>query len=127
MKIVLDDTVHEDIIVNENYPFISKIYLPNEEYHCIVDNMYNKWIKGYILNYSFAETFDDEHILNITLNWYNNNHEKPISLLYERMGIKLEMEKYFKSFHINKIVKIQGPVFSYIQKPKQIRRHQFKL
>ena len=127
MKILLSDTIHEDVEFHPTYPFLTKITFNNSEYICIIDNVYNKLLGGYVLDFNQADSLNDPSVLNITLDWYNNNHEKPISLTYEKLGFKNEMSKFFKTFHVNKISYIKGPVFSYVERPKQIRRHQFKL
>ncbi len=117
---------HNDIIVNREYPFIARVYIkPNLAYSYIFDNIHSKRIFGYALDYSPAETIAKDMFM-VFEDWHLHHSDKPLSLRIEQLGLKNQMYKFYKSFHFNKIERIEGPIFNYIDKPKTTKRVQLK-
>jgi hypothetical protein len=127
MKIKMELVEHLDEVVNEDYPFITNLILKNNTSHkCIVDNVHNKWIGCYTLDFYNAHTLTDINLTEIH-NWYENGCNMPISFLFEKLNIKQYMSPLFKTFHFSKIQTIEGPVLMFNTKPTSIARHQIKL
>lgn len=127
MKIKMELVEHLDDAINDEYPFITKLILKNNITHrCIVDNVYNKWISCYTLDFYHAHTLTDINLTEIH-KWYDDGCNMPISFLFEKLNIKPYMLPLFKTFHTSKIQTIEGQVLVFNTKPTSIARHQIKL
>ena len=126
MKLRVDDLEHIDIVINEQYPYITRLYIkPNVAYNYIFDNSYNRRIYGYVLDYSGAEQVPAE-VYVVLDDWYQNYSDKPLSLHLERSGLRDIMSRFYKSFHYSKVDRVEGPIFSYVNRPRTTRRYQLK-
>jgi hypothetical protein len=66
-------------------------------------------------------------ILNESLDWYNKGCVEPISISFERIGIKQYAAPLCKTFNISAIIEVAGPVHTFYEKPSLIKKQQIRV
>lgn len=107
----------------KGYPFITLIVYGEAQLLTIIDNQDKHNIYAYVLDFCQIEHIDEQLILKIANKW-NNNKTYPISIEFAKHNI--DIQKIFKTFNINYIKRIIGPVPKYnmdtIKKTKRKKR-----
>jgi hypothetical protein len=95
------------------YEFITLIKFNDENYLNIVDNVINKKIICYVLDYCKSEQVNESEIIEIASDWHTNNRENyPISIELSRRGIT-SFNKIVRKFPIEYVTRTIGPVFQF--------------
>jgi hypothetical protein len=93
------------------YPFITLIQYRKEHLLSIIDNVDDKTIKAYVLDMCGPEKIDEEQIINIAAEWYNERKDRhPISFEFSKVGASAVTSKIYRSFNIEFVTRIIGPV-----------------
>lgn len=95
------------------YPFITLIQYSNDkEILAIVDNSTDKSISFFVLDLCGPERIDEEQVIEIASEWYNEgrNARYPISIEFSRLGVSDVMSRIYKSFNIDFVSRVIGPV-----------------
>jgi hypothetical protein len=111
------------------YPFITLIQYQTKRILLIVDNVSKRTIKGYVVDLCGQESIDEEQLISIAADWYENHREvHPVSIEFHKQGVFNGTSKLYKSFSIEKISRYIGPMFIYeMDEITKIRRRKRKL
>jgi len=93
------------------YPFITLIQYKNEDLLVIVDNLYNKVIDAYVLDFCGPTGVNEESIIEVVYPWWNDRRSQfPVSIEFSRLGMTPIVSKIYRSYHIEYITRIIGPL-----------------
>lgn len=93
------------------YPFITLIQYRDQHMLAIVDNATEKQVKSFILDLCEPAKVDEESIINVAIDWFNNSRGKyPISFEFSRRGMTAETSKIYRTFNIEFVTRVIGPL-----------------
>ena len=93
------------------YDFITLIRYNDANYLTIVDNTDKKFISCYVLDLCKTTNISEEKIIDITQNWYDVSKDSyPISIEFSKLGLTAEMSKILRSFSIDFVTRVIGPL-----------------
>lgn len=97
------------------YPFVTLLqYKHIHNLISIIDNSDNKSIKVYVLDLCIVEGVDETKIIEVAIHWYNNNYyNRPLSVDLSLNGLNESASKILKTYHIDSVTRIIGPVQHY--------------
>lgn len=96
------------------YEFITLVRYNDEDYLNIIDNMCNKQIITYVLDYCGPANVDEQLIVNIAQEWYHNNKENyPISVEFSKLNLAEHTTKILRYFPIDYVSRVIGPLPAY--------------
>lgn len=96
------------------FPFITLIQFEEEHVLTIVDNYDKRTIKAYVLDYCKLSNVDEFNLVSVANNWWNNNKPPyPISIEFSRRNMTIETSKIYRSFVVESVVRVIGPLFSF--------------
>lgn len=99
---------------DKDFEFITLIRFNDENYLTIVDNLCNKQIITYVLDYCKPTNVNEILIASIAKNWFQTNKENyPISVEFSKMQIAKETQKIMRCFPIDYVSRVIGPVPEY--------------
>jgi len=109
------------------YPFITLLQYRQQHILTIIDNIDNKSIKAYVLDYCGPERVDEELVIEIAGRWYGKNSELyPLSFEFSKLGLASEVSRIYKKFNIDFVSRLIGPMVKFpmndIQSTKRRRR-----
>lgn len=113
----------------EGYDFITLIKYNDEVNLTIIDNVYKKHIDAYCLDLCSPTNVDERTIIKVANYWYNSNTTNyPISIEFSKRGLSELSSKILKSYPIDYITRIIGPVVPqfYMGNPKKVRKRKRK-
>ncbi|MEM4258038.1 MAG: hypothetical protein QXL17_02660 [Candidatus Thermoplasmatota archaeon] len=110
------------------YPFITLIQYRKQHVLAIIDNIDNKCIKAYVLDMCGPENINETEIITLVEQWYKNNSKQyPLSIEFSKCGLTQQMSKIYKSFNIEYVSRVIGPVFKFpMNHIKSIKRRRRK-
>lgn len=109
------------------YPFITLLVYGEEKILTIIDNHDNHNINAFVLDYCKIEKLDEDLIIKTAANWYYNNRSCPVSIEFAKID-NLNTQKIYKSFNINYVKRIMGPLPKYnMEITKKIKRKKRKI
>jgi len=113
---------------NKQYEFITLIKYNDENSLNIVDNVCNKQVITYVLDYCKAANVNEENIIQVAQNWYYNNRDKyPISIEFSKLNMAKETQKILRCFPIDYISRIIGSLPEYkMDGPIKIKKRKRK-
>jgi len=95
----------------DGYPFITLIQYNKKHFLAIVDNTDAKTIKAYILDLCGPEGVNEEEIIKIAAEWYDNSRDQyPISFEFSKRGVSETTMRIYKSYTIEYVTRIIGPL-----------------
>jgi hypothetical protein len=98
----------------DGYEFMTLIRYNDEDLLNIVDNVCNKQIVTYVLDYCKPAGVNEEVIVDITLDWYVNFRDKyPISIAFSKMELSEQTTKILRCFPIDYVSRVIGPLPEY--------------
>lgn len=108
----------------KGYPFITLLQYRKQHFLAIIDNVDDETIKAYVLDFCGPESVDEQKIITIANEWFQNNSKKfPVSVEFSRRGVTQETCKILKSYGLEFISRIIGPVYQFpLSTVKSIRR-----
>lgn len=93
------------------YPFITLIKFNQTPNITIVDNLHKKYLDAYCLDLCSSRNVNERTILKVANYWYHTNRNNyPISIEFSKRGLMDESSKILKSYPIEYITRIIGPV-----------------
>lgn len=127
MQITLTNLPHNSAVINESFPFLTTIHFKTSSHISgVVDNVYGKTLCMYLIDPNIQNEHSNS-ILNVTEEWYNNGYPIPISVIFEQLGLKQHVSPLCKMLNFSNISNIDGPVFSFHDKPALIKKHQIRV
>ena len=110
------------------YPFITLIQYKDQDWLVVVDNVDDKNIDAYVLDLCGPENVNEEHLIEVTYPWWKERRENfPISFEFSRLGMTGEVSKIFRSFHIEYVTRVIGPLPNFkMEEVIKIRRRKRK-
>lgn len=110
------------------YPFITLIQYRKDNILTIIDNSDDKEIGAFVLDLCAPELVNEERIIEVAVNWYEEGHERfPISFEFSRLGISAETGKIFRNYNIEFITRVIGPLPRFdMNTPPAIKRRRRK-
>lgn len=110
------------------YEFITLIKYNDQNFLTIVDNITNNQIIAYVLDYCSLMNIDEEKIIRIANDWYENNRQNyPISIEFFKHDVAKDMSKIVRCFSTDFTMRVIGPIYRYNMKgPVKIKRRKKK-
>lgn len=95
----------------DGYPFITLIKYRDKHTLNIVDNSDHKKIQTFVLDLCGPESVEEESIILIAAQWYENNAERyPLSFEFSRIGVSEHMSKILRTYNIGFVTRVIGPL-----------------
>jgi len=95
----------------EGYPFITLIQQSRRTFLTIVDNMERNTLNTFILDLCVPEEVNEKQIIEVATVWYEYSRDKyPISIEFSKKGLTLQTSKIYRTFNVEYISRIIGPV-----------------
>lgn len=98
------------------YPFITLIEYNRDHYLTLIDNADDKTIKAFVLDLCGPANVDEELIISVAEQWYNNGHVCPISFVFSQYRLLNQTAKIFRTFNIDHITRVIGPLPKFTMK-----------
>lgn len=99
------------------YEFITLIRYNDENFLNIIDNVCNKQIITYVLDYCGPANVNEQKIIDIAQDWFHNNKTNyPISVEFSKLKIADETSKILRYFPVDYISRVIGPLPEYNMK-----------
>ncbi len=77
----------------------------------IVDNVDEKNIDAYVLDLCGPENVNEEKLIEVVYPWWNDRrYDFPVSFEFSRLGITNQVSRIFRSFHIEYVTRVIGPL-----------------
>ena len=113
----------------DGYPFITLIQYRDQQLLAIIDNANDKQIKSFVLDLCEPAHVDEESIIKIAMNWFNNRSDQyPISIEFSKLGITNEVSKILRTFNIEFVTRVIGPLPKFeMNNVQSIKRRRKKL
>jgi hypothetical protein len=109
------------------YPFITLLVYGEEKVLTIIDNHNKHTINAFVLDQCEIEGIDESLVIKIVSQWYYNDQSYPISIEFAKYP-ELNINKIYKSFNINYVKRIIGPLPEYnMEFTKKIKRKKRKI
>lgn len=123
MTHTIDDIIIDEKPISDHYPYLSRIIFNNGlNYTCIIDNVYPKWIAAYNLSQLSTYHIDEKNLCSIIDKWHTDGSIIPVSIFFEQQGMKPYISNILNHFNMKNIKSITGPVYSFNQKPKSVKK-----
>lgn len=111
----------------DGYQFITLLRYNEKNYISIVDNVDNKEITAYILDYCDSINFPEERILQIAAHWYEKDCRHPISIEFSRLDVSEEISNIVRTFPVDYVTRVIGPMFKFpMEGPSKIKKRKRK-
>jgi len=95
----------------KGYPFITLIKYRDKDLLVIVDNVDEKNIDAYVLDLCGPENVNEEKLIETVYPWWNERrYNFPVSFEFSRLGMTTTVSKIFRSFHIEYVTRVIGPL-----------------
>jgi hypothetical protein len=111
------------------YPFITLIQYRKEHSLTIVDNADDKAIKVYVLDMCGPAQVNEELLITVAHDWYETEEytRYPVSIAFSRAGVAPEAMKIYRSFNIEFVTRVIGPLPSFeMKKVRSVKRRRRK-
>lgn len=112
----------------KGYEFITLLKYIDDYYLIIVDNITDTQIIAYVLDYCQQSNVNEEELINIANDWYENKRDKyPISIEFMRTNVIDNARLLLRYFQLDYVTRIIGPIYRYdMSGPKKIKRRKRK-
>lgn len=112
----------------DGYPFITLLKYRESHFLTVVENTLGKIIKAYVLDLCGPENIDEEKLIGIASQWYENSKDQyPISFEFSKYGISNETSKILRTFNVEYITRVIGPLPNFEMNSVQtVKRRQRK-
>jgi hypothetical protein len=96
------------------YPFITLIQYKSQHILSIVDNIFNKSLKVFVIDLCGPSGINEEAIIALASEWYDNSRTRyPISFEFSKRGMTQQTSKIYRTYAIDSIARVIGPIFSF--------------
>ena len=105
----------------EGYPFITLLQYRKEHILTLIDNADAKTIKAYVLDMCGPANVNEELLISVAKVWYDQNglYKYPVSFTLSQYGLSGEASKIYRSFNIEHITRVIGPLPKFEMKEVQ--------
>lgn len=98
----------------EGFPFITLIQFKTEHILCVVDNADDTYINAYVLDSCGSHGINEESLIEVIAFWSDYNKLKyPLSIEFSKRGLTKRMQALYKTFPIEFVSRVIGPLPSY--------------
>lgn len=98
----------------KGFPFITYIQFHNSNVLALVDNVHNKQLQCFVLDFCQPEEIDEATLIEIASQWYaDHSHRVPLSVYMNQIGVNGSTDKLYRTYNIEFITRIVGPLFTY--------------
>lgn len=95
----------------KGYPFITLVEYRKQHCLVIVDNIDDEQLHAYVLDLCGPENVDEAVLIDIAAQWWEGSRGNfPIAIEFARRGMTPSMSKLYRSYSIDNISRIIGPV-----------------
>lgn len=111
------------------YQFITLIKYNGEINLGIIDNVTKRHISAYCLDLCSPQQISETEVIKIANEWFHTNKENyPISVEFCKTGVESVTSKIIKSYSIDYVSRIIGPVFFFeMNNPVKTRKRKRKI
>lgn len=111
------------------FSFITLIQYRKTPMLVVIDNMTDDIISAYVLDYCGPEDIDEEMILSIISDWFENNRQNyPISIEFSKRGLTKHVSKIYRTLNVEFITRIIGPIYKFpMSHVRSVKRRRKKL
>lgn len=93
------------------YPFITLLQYRDSQLLTIVDNVTDKHVRTYVLDYCGPAGIKEEQIINAASDWHSEHRDDyPVSFAFSRLGISGEIGKIYRTLNIEFVTRVIGPL-----------------
>lgn len=112
----------------DGYEFITLISYNDQEYLTIIDNVTNKNIVAYVLDYCEQTKIDQNKLIDVVNQWFEFERQSyPVSVEFSRLGLSDITGKILRCFPIDYVTRVIGPLPEFdIQGAKKIKKRKKK-
>ena len=111
----------------DGYPFITLIQYRDKHILTIVDNSDDKIIGAYVLDLCSPVGLDEELIISFVADWYEDKSSVyPLSIEFSKNGISQRMSDIYRTFNIDFVTRVIGPLPRFNMSEQSIRRRKKK-
>jgi len=112
----------------DGYPFITLIEYRDAHLLGIIDNSSDKMIKAYTLDLCRPELVDEELVIAVAIQWYENDKDRyPLSFEFAKQGLSDVVKRIYRSYAISFVTRIIGPLPRFeMNKVSKIKRRKRK-
>lgn len=98
----------------DGYKFITLIRYNDSNTLNIIDNVVNGSINTYVLDLCSPSFVEEERIIEVAYDWFESDRIRhPISVEFSRLGLADEFGKIFRTFPIDYVARVIGPLPEY--------------
>lgn len=110
------------------YEFITLLRYNDENFLNIVDNVCNKQIITYVLDFCTPVNINEQNIIDVAQHWFiNNKTNYPISIEFSKQKMSHDTTKILRYFPIDYVTRVIGPLPEYNMKgPIKIKKRKRK-
>lgn len=110
------------------YEFITLLRYNDENFLNIIDNVCNKQIITFVLDFCGPVNINEQAIVEIAQDWYlNNKHNYPISVEFSKQKVSHNTAKILRCFPIDYVSRVIGPLPEYNMKgPIKVKKRKRK-
>lgn len=99
----------------DGYPFITLLQYRQQHILTIIDNIDNKSIKAYVLDYCGPERVNEELVITVAEDWYSkHSNSYPLSFEFSKLGLANEVSRIYKKFNIDFVSRLIGPTSKFV-------------
>lgn len=108
------------------YPFITLLQYKHDYVLTIVDNVSIKKVSALVLDRCGPEQVNEQEIVNIADEWYTSGCKYPLSIEFSKRNMVGITSRLFRSFELEYITRVIGPLPQYNMEVSQIKRRRKK-
>ena len=111
----------------DGYPFITLIQYRKEHFLTIVDNTTTKTIKSFVLDLCGPAAVNEEIVIAIAEQWWENKDKYPVSFEFSKLGVTDSVSDIYRTFNIDYVTRVIGPLPKFeMQETTSIKRRRRK-
>lgn len=96
------------------YPFITLIQYKSQHILSIVDNVFSKNLKAFVIDLCGPAGINEEVIIALASEWYDNSRNRyPLSFEFSKRGMTQQTSKIYRTYAIESIARVIGPIFCF--------------
>jgi hypothetical protein len=116
--------VVETVIDKANMFYLSLIEYKRDNYLSIIDNIGDREISAYILDFAHQKDIDIKNFFSIANNWfYRNSHKYPLSFEISKLNLTHKYSSLYKTLDTGFIARIVGNPFTFnVTESQKVKR-----
>ena len=98
----------------DGYPFITLMQYRQQHILTIIDNVDDKAIKAYVLDYCGPAGVNEELVITVAHYWHENTRERyPLSFEFSKRDLSDVVSPIYKKFNIDYVSRLIGPMVKF--------------